>query len=139
MNKGLYILAIWLNRGKEISVGALGSAYFPPGLYVYIGSAQKALQARIRRHLSKKKRLFWHIDYLLEGAEVIGIRSLAGPKEDECRLSEKFSQSGGEVVMKGFGASDCSCPSHLYYFGVPVRASRAAGKRKFKNILDNCA
>ena len=148
MNKGLYILAIWLNRGKEISVGALGSAYFSPGLYVYIGSAQKALQARIRRHLSpaspvgaggKKKRLFWHIDYLLEGAEVIGVRSLAGPKEDECRLSEKFSQSGGEVVMKGFGASDCSCPSHLYYFGAPVRASPAAGKRKFKNILDNCA
>jgi len=117
VNQGLYILAIWLKGGKKISVGALGSAYFPPGLYVYTGSAQKGLQARIGRHLSKDKRSFWHIDYLLETAEVIGIESLPGPKKDECRLSEKFFRSGGEVVMKGFGASDCSCPAHLYYFG----------------------
>ena len=117
MNQGLYILAIWLKEGKEITVGALGSAYFSPGLYVNIGSAQKGLQARIRRHLSQEKRLFWHIDYLLERGEVIGIRSLPGAKEDECRLSARMGRSGGEVVMKGFGASDCSCPAHLYYFG----------------------
>jgi len=119
VNKGLYILKIRLKEGQEIAVGALGSAYFPSGLYVYVGSAQKGLKARIKRHLARHKRLFWHIDYLLEKAEVIGIESLAGSKEKECVLSQKFCHSGGKVVMKGFGASDCSCPTHLYYLGHP--------------------
>jgi Uri superfamily endonuclease len=115
--QGLYALQIRLKEGQEITVGALGKGYFPRGIYVYIGSAQKGLQARIKRHLARHKRLFWHIDYLLEKAEVIGVKSLPGTKEDECRLSEEMSQCGGRMVMKGFGSSDCSCPTHLYYFG----------------------
>ena len=60
-----YQLHIQLTRPVTITVGRLGKFQFPAGQYVYTGSAKRNLEARIRRHLSKHKKLRWHIDYLL--------------------------------------------------------------------------
>ncbi|HSF57479.1 MAG TPA: DUF123 domain-containing protein [Candidatus Binatia bacterium] len=56
-------------------MGKLGDAVFPAGTYVYTGSAMKGLAARVKRHCSRKKKIHWHIDYLLTLSDV-GSRKL---------------------------------------------------------------
>ena len=70
-----YQLAIRIGRPIRIRVGRLGEFEFPAGRYVYTGSARRGLEARVRRHLSRAKRLHWHIDYLLAapGASITGV------------------------------------------------------------------
>ena len=112
----------------ELTIGKLGRASFPKGFYVYVGSAQKNLSQRIERHLRNAETPggarwewpsppHWHIDYLLPHAKILSIHVFKASKEWECRLSQKIAGlEGARVIMKGFGTSDCKCPSHLYYF-----------------------
>ena len=60
-----YILWIVLKKDVCINVGSLGKIFFKNGAYLYIGSAKRAYKARIKRHLSARKKIFWHIDYFL--------------------------------------------------------------------------
>ena len=46
-----------LKRKKTIRVGKLGKAVFPAGTYVYTGRAMKGLEARLRRHCAKTKKI----------------------------------------------------------------------------------
>lgn len=109
-----YRLMIEVDRDLLIRVGALGHQRFPRGRYVYVGSARRGLEARVRRHLAKLKRMRWHIDYLLsaDGVRVIGVDRSARPECEVCRAT------GGAVPVPGFGASDCraGCVSHLRQF-----------------------
>jgi len=106
-----YQLSIDVPRDVRVAVGALGVCDFPRGRYVYTGSAKRALEARIRRHLSGIKRNHWHIDYLLAvpGVQVLDVRRSA---RTECGLN---AATRGRIVVPGFGASDCraGCGSHL--------------------------
>ncbi|NOQ37998.1 DUF123 domain-containing protein, partial [archaeon] len=63
--KGVYVLIVKVDKDIQEKIGALGKIRFCRGTYAYVGSAQNGLEKRIARHLSKKKSLFWHIDYLL--------------------------------------------------------------------------
>ncbi len=81
------------------------------GIYCYCGSAMGSLEKRVLRHLKRKKKPHWHIDFIttdsrFEPVEVWAFRD----KEFECKLAE--SLKGNEPVL-GFGATDCSCKSHL--------------------------
>ena len=93
-------------------VGRLGEVPLKKGLYLYVGSAQGGLEKRIFRHLSKNKRKFWHIDYLLEddNVEIVEIYYKELSKEWECKTASLIS---GEPIL-GFGSSDCTCKSHLF-------------------------
>lgn len=113
---GVYLLKIKLNEQKSIKVGALGEQTFAAGYYFYSGTAQRNLKARIERHYSSDKKLHWHIDYLLAEAELIKDYFFELPREGECFLTQNLKDQGGRVIVKGFGASDCSCKSHLLYF-----------------------
>lgn len=117
-----YQLQIRLSRPVRIQVGRLGEFEFPAGRYVYTGSARRAMDARIRRHLSHTKRMHWHIDYLLAapGAAITGVIL---SDEPECRLNH---DTPGVIVAAGFGASDCSsgCGSHLVLVARARRAQR---------------
>lgn len=110
-----YQLQIEVAQPVRIAVGRLGTFLFPAGLYVYTGSARRNIEARIARHLSKKKTLRWHIDYLLASpkAKVVSVKRSS---QAECDLNQKVR---GEVLVPGFGASDCrnGCGSHLQYLG----------------------
>lgn len=110
-----YQLLITLTSPRLISVGRLGDCEFSAGTYQYTGSARRNLVSRIRRHLSKKKTLRWHIDYLLAVSEAQVVEILFSD-QSECKLNQ---QCDGTVVMPGFGASDCraGCGSHLKYLG----------------------
>ena len=110
-----YQLTIRVAAPVRVAVGRFGTFDFPAGDYVYTGSATRNLEARIARHLSSTKKLHWHIDYLLAapGVTILDVRRLATPECDANR------QQAGEVVVPGFGASDCraGCSSHLKRLG----------------------
>jgi len=111
-----YCLIIELKKDSVISVGKLGRLNFKRGYYVYVGSALNSIDARIKRHLKKEKKLFWHVDYLLNSPntsikEVIFERS---PDKWECVIAGEISKKG--ILSGKFGCSDCKCDSHLFYF-----------------------
>ena len=113
--KGIYVLIIRVNTVIQATVGALGELTFPVGFYAYVGSAQNNLELRVKRHISRRKRLFWHIDYLLndKAARIDGVYFVQGGKEKECEIGGLLEKNSDQVA--GFGCSDCHCRSHLFH------------------------
>ncbi|MBN1903375.1 GIY-YIG nuclease family protein [Candidatus Sumerlaeota bacterium] len=114
---GCYQLLIHLEKERRIGIGKLGRFYFPAGWYIYTGSALGGMTQRISRHLRKEKRLHWHIDYLLQYAQVKGVKKCLTTRRKECSLSvQLFKRYKAEIIVKKFGSSDCRCDTHLAYF-----------------------
>ena len=114
--KGAYALVLHLESREEITVGKLGAFSFPAGYYLYLGSAlgTGGLEARLSRHRRRDKKLHWHIDYLLEHAQLVEVWSAATEDKLECLWAQAARQlPGSETPVPGFGSSDCRCPSHL--------------------------
>ena len=117
MTPGIYHLLIHLPQDTDLVVGKLGNFHFQAGYYVYTGSALGGLEPRVSRHLRLKKRLHWHIDYLLQHAQVIDVVKHQTTERLECNFNEKvLSLPDSRIPVKGFGSSDCKCLSHLVYF-----------------------
>jgi endonuclease-3 len=115
-DSGVYCLLLRLAKGRTIRV-ARRERTFPAGYYLYVGSAMNGLEARIRRHLSSKKKPHWHIDSLTRHANIHRVfRQLIRSKDAECRLARKLSSRKDTTEIRGFGSSDCRCSSHLFYF-----------------------
>jgi Uri superfamily endonuclease len=112
--RGVYVLIIQVDKKVDVNVGALGKLTFEKGLYAYIGSAQTNLEQRIKRHLAKEKRLFWHIDYLLNdsAARIVKVLYKQADKTEECNIAKAISEKGKPIDY--FGCSDCNCKSHLF-------------------------
>ena len=129
--KGIYVLLISLSNNAKIKIGSLGKIKFSKGLYLYVGSAQNNLEKRITRHISKTKKKFWHIDYLLDNdfARIINVFVKKAGKSMECRTALKLGKNGS--VIKNFGCSDCRCPSHL----IKIKKSQDISKIGFKQFL----
>ena len=127
---GTYALIVWLDEAQEISVGRLGCFAFPRGYYVYVGSAlgPGGLASRLRRHLRKAKRLRWHVDYLLERAEVARALIHCAAQRLECQWARELLKAAPKgVIAPRFGSSDCDCLSHLLWLG--------PGERILKDVL----
>jgi Uri superfamily endonuclease len=112
--KGVYVLIIQVDEDTGVNVGAIGRLTFKKGLYAYVGSAQNNLEQRVKRHLRKEKRKFWHIDYLLDNdaTKVMKVLHKQADKTEECAIAKVIGERGEPV--DGFGSSDCSCKSHLF-------------------------
>ena len=116
-DSGLYQLVIRLRAKRVIAVGRLGRFLFPAGYYVYTGSARRGLEARVARHMRRRKRMRWHIDYLLRHGAVIEVKRYGIGGLSECELSRRVEEvPGSGVVAPGFGSSDCGCATHLFRF-----------------------
>ncbi len=109
-----YCLIIKLSKNSTIKIGKLGEIDFKKGYYVYVGSALNSIDGRIRRHLSKEKNLFWHVDYLLAYSTVKEVILERSGKKWECDVAVEISKKGLPLI--NFGCSDCRCNSHLFYF-----------------------
>jgi Uri superfamily endonuclease len=121
---GVYQLHIRLPRSERIQVGKLGMFGFPPGHYVYTGSAMGGLERRLARHQRQEKKLHWHIDYLLVYADIEGITVLPTWERLECSLNaETLARPGARVIVPGFGSSDCRCRTHLVYLAQACQRS----------------
>ena len=112
--KGVYVLIIEINRDTLLNVGALGKSTFKKGLYAYVGSAQNDLEQRVKRHLRKNKRKFWHVDYLLDddATRVVKVFHKQADKSGECAIAKVIGERGEPI--HNFGSSDCNCKSHLF-------------------------
>jgi len=115
--RGTYALVLALDKETAITVGKLASFSFPPGYYLYVGSAQGGLFSRVRRHIRGGKKLHWHIDYLRQEAEVVEVWYLVSDERLECRWYQAAAaMPQAQVLLAGFGSSGCGCHSHLLYF-----------------------
>jgi Uri superfamily endonuclease len=111
--KGTYTLLIKLSQPRDITFGRIHNYRFKAGYYAYVGSALNGLEQRIGRHLRKEKRLHWHIDFLLQYAEICGVIYAESGGRQECRIAAALRES--LVAVPGFGSSDCRCLAHLFY------------------------
>lgn len=105
-----------LDKNSRILIGKRPAQDFPRGFYCYVGSGMKNLQQRINRHLAREKRLHWHIDWFLTHAKILEVKKIESEKRLECAFSRELAGLAQEPIMKGFGASDCHCVTHLHYF-----------------------
>ena len=115
-DKGVYVLVIHLTKKLDINVGHLGMTTFKPGQYLYVGRAKQYLNGRLKRHLRNDKKIFWHIDYLLRESRIEDIW-VKHNFFDECRTAASILSlcKEGSFFIRGFGSSDCQCPSHLIH------------------------
>ena len=112
---GTYTVLLWLPTAAQITIGRLAQYTFPRGYYTYTGSAQRGLAARLHRHLHGAVTRHWHLDYLRPYVRVLAWQAFPGITQPECQLARRLLASGCIVAPK-FGASDCSCASHLVYY-----------------------
>jgi Uri superfamily endonuclease len=125
MGRGTYALIVEVPGKLCTPVGGLGRLTFLAGRFAYVGSAlgPGGLAARLRRHAVGPRRLHWHIDYLLDHAQVSGALVREGRVRHECTWASWFSDRCGSAA-DGFGASDCRCPSHLFFLGSAQNAEQ---------------
>ena len=121
--KGSYILVVYVSKDIYIKIGVLGNILFSEGYYLYTGSAlgnsgSSTLSNRVTRHLSlMKKKLHWHIDYLLNNPfSILYCLYLIPTNQNyECIIANELLDISEGYIQK-FGSSDCKCKSHLVYF-----------------------
>ncbi len=110
-----YILLIFLSSEIDKKIGRLGKLKFKRGYYLYVGSARKNFKQRIKRHLSRKKKIFWHIDYLLSDERASVKKAFYADSDIEHEVAKQLEKEF--EVIKKFGSSDCKCVGHLFYGG----------------------
>ena len=111
--KGTYLLIMTLPKDTSIIVGKHGILHFKKGCYAYVGSALNGLEQRIQRHLRTDKKTHWHIDYLLPFTEIVEIFYKENNRKEECSIAQDLERNFTSIP--GFGCSDCSCKSHLFF------------------------
>jgi sugar fermentation stimulation protein A len=112
-DRGSYIVILHLDRDQSINIGGLGDIFFRAGFYLYVGSAKGGITQRIARHSGKRKRHFWHIDYLRQQATFHKGLPIRTNLDLECPIAESLGRIA-DWSVKGFGSSDCSCDTHLF-------------------------
>jgi Uri superfamily endonuclease len=128
---GTYALLLRARYAATVEVGRLGRLRVLPGVYVYVGSAMGpgGVAGRLAHHLRHVASPHWHVDYL---------RIVAEPIEAWYTLDRSASEHGwaavfhraldGQVGLRRFGASDCRCPAHLFYFTVAPQVADFAAR-----------
>ena len=115
---GTYILVLKVKTSQNIKTGKIGKYTVKKGYYIYVGSAHGpgGIKARVTRHLKKIKPKHWHIDYLREAGSVIAVLINYSDKKKESIWASNLSHFAFlSMPIEGFGSSDCSCPSHLFF------------------------
>ena len=124
-SRGVYILIILIKKRSQLRVGALGYKTFSPGYYSYTGSAMgkgsSSLPLRVSRHQGTKKKVHWHIDYLLnnKNSSLEAVIVLPSEEKIECRVNQLVKRAlKAETLVPKLGASDCTenCDGHLLFF-----------------------
>jgi Uri superfamily endonuclease len=117
-----------------VQIGNLGNFTFPPGDYVYVGSAlgTGGLRARIQRLLRPDRRFHWHIDWLVAEIPIVGSWYVSCDQRLECLWAQALKDIPQIIIpASGFGSSDCrargsSCPAHLLLSKVEINITELA-------------
>jgi len=116
---GTYALILSCASNARIQVGRLGTMQVRRGYYVYLGSAlgPGGLRARIAHHQKLAARPHWHIDHLRAHTRLHSVwLSYGGIRHEHEWARAMLKVKDASIPVPGYGASDCSCPSHLYFF-----------------------
>ena len=117
--KGTYILLLRMENAVTIRIGRKGVFLFPKGFYAYVGSAMGpgGIGARVNHHLTTSKKPHWHMDYLKSSARIFEVWWGESEKPCEHDWAAAIGKIPASVIpFRGFGSTDCRCPTHLYYF-----------------------
>jgi Uri superfamily endonuclease len=132
---GTYALLLSSSATCPLQIGRLGQCCVRPGFYVYVGSAcgPGGVRARVSHHQKPAIRPHWHIDYLRTVTRLEDIWYVYGAVRWEHVWADIVQHlCGASVPLRRFGASDCTCASHLYFF--PRRPSWHAFCRKVQHV-----
>jgi len=110
---GIYVVIADLPETMAIQVGKRRKERFEKGFYAYVGSALSGLEKRLARHFGNRKRLHWHIDYLLNVAKVRAVVYAKTNRKKECLIAQLLSEKLASKL--NFGCSDCDCSTHLFF------------------------
>ena len=71
--------------------------------------------------------MHWHVDYLRRLAAEARAFAVTGAERRECALAAALARlPEARLAVAGFGASDCCCPGHLFWFPAPPDAALLA-------------
>ena len=132
---GTYALILSSSADQSVQIGRLGQLHVQPGFYVYVGSAfgPGGVLARVAHHRQRTAQPHWHIDYLRVVAPLTEIWYAYDPLRREHQWAEALRQlRGASTPLQRFGASDCTCASHLYFF--TRRPSWHAFRRRMRQV-----
>jgi Uri superfamily endonuclease len=119
---GTYALLLACKRSGRLRVGKLGQMALRPGVYVYVGSARGpgGLAARITHHRRVSARPHWHVDYLRAVCDPVEVWFLtAADFHEHAGAGAGAELPGAAMPLPRFGASDCHCAAHLFWFDHP--------------------
>ena len=119
--KGNYILVLKLEKSTEQLIPKFGKIKIFAGYFFYCGSAHGSggVKSRIKRHLEKESKRFWHIDYIKNHMQLIEVWIQTNLENEECKYCHFLAnQIQAKTPIIGFGSSDCKnrCKSHLIWF-----------------------
>ena len=109
---GTYILSLEIIRNIN-TVREINRWELTKGFYLYFGSAKgitaSSLGNRLKRHYSKNKKVFWHIDTLTTHKDVILHHAYykVGINNTECQNLLNFINQKPVRIINKFGNSDC--------------------------------
>jgi len=115
---GTYVMILRNRTPQTIAVGRLGEMTARVGYYLYVGSAfgPGGLRARLAHHLSIATHPHWHIDYLRARTAPAAVWFQQHTSREEHRWTSALTRGRWiEVGHARFGASDCTCHSHLFF------------------------
>ena len=128
---GTYLLVLACKRVARLSIGRLSVMTTRPGYYIYVGSAfgPGGIRARIGHHAKRAARPHWHLDYLRKKADPADAWCVFNAHLEHDWARSLLQDRDTALALKGFGASDCSCPKHLFY------CQRKPGIEKLERLL----
>jgi len=142
--RGTYALILSCMSNARIRIGRLGAMQLQPGYYVYVGSAlgPGGLRARIAHHQKPSSRPHWHIDYLRAHTRLHSVwLNYHGRRHEHQWARAIYKMKDAKIPLPGFGASDCSCLSHLYFFKrcpTAITGNKQKRKREFTKSSSGC-
>lgn len=130
---GTYALMFRCSAPFQAVVGKLGPVLLSNGYWIYVGSAfgNGGLRSRLSHHLKPSPCPRWHLDYIKSAMRPIEIWTTTDPCRREHAWAAIFSAlNKASRPIAGFGATDCTCRSHL------IHLPRRPGFARFKNQID---
>ena len=113
---GTYALVLKSESVGMVQIGQWGVLNLNRAHYIYVGSAfgPGGVKARVQRHYRASKSKHWHIDYLREVTEPVGVAYCHDSERLEHKWAQLIADAAKFFMIKGFGCTDCRCDSHLF-------------------------
>lgn len=116
---GTYALVFNCSTPFQTVAGKLGPVRLSSGYWIYVGSAfgPGGLPARLSHHLKPSHRFHWHLDYIKKAlCPVEAWTTTDAVKREHDWATIISTGNGASRPITGFGATDCTCHSHLIHF-----------------------